>query len=245
MLKRHIEAHTAKGWHWYNSLLKSKKIHKKEVPNFFPAKNSTLSPAQEIKRQRALIEDLKARAILYPTIENVAQFLTVQQQLLKEATRFQQSAQLALLHYPHLNFLVTHPAENAAQPIIHRLERLKQNQILTQLANQYALFFFYKGASPLDRAYATTVKAFATQYHFSLLPISADGSLDLQLPQSKIDHGQMEQLGITVTPALILVDPSTQNIIPFHYGFASLNRLIEQALVIHRYQHRKQERNDP
>ncbi len=64
----------------------------------------------------------------------------------------------------------------------------------------------------------------------TVMPISVDGVINPELPNSQKDRGQAAKMQIRYFPALFLVDPSTGSYHPLAYGFISQDDLAKRLL---------------
>jgi conjugal transfer pilus assembly protein TraF len=97
---------------------------------------------------------------------------------------------------------------------------------------QYGLFYFYRGSNPIDAQMAGVVADFARLRHISLIPVSVDGTVSPQVPDSRPDTGQSARMGISHFPALYLVDPATKDYRPLAYGFMTQDDLAKRFLNV-------------
>ncbi len=224
----------AKGWHWYNEayfLARSKKGHKKaETKNKVPKKENTA--VEQILILRKIVDETKAKAILYPTVENLREYIMLQNYVVNQATLFGHVWQKTLLEYPELDFSIMHPNQNAAQHIVQGEEIKKEEAAVREYSKTFGLLFFYRGNNPLDEAFATTVQDFSSTYGITLIPVTVDGKSLPIFKESRINQGQAEKLKIKFFPALILVDPTLQKAIPLNYGFISYTGLRARFLQL-------------
>lgn len=64
------------------------------------------------------------------------------------------------------------------------------------------------------------------------IPVSVDGNVSPQVPDSRQDDGQSARMGITHYPALFLVDPKSKNFRPLAYGFMTQDDLAKRFLNV-------------
>ncbi len=64
------------------------------------------------------------------------------------------------------------------------------------------------------------------------MAVSVDGKISDQLPQSRPDSGQAEQMRVTHFPATFLVDPKTHQWQPLAWGFMSHDDLDHQMVSV-------------
>lgn len=65
-----------------------------------------------------------------------------------------------------------------------------------------------------------------------MIPVSVDGVVNPLLPDSRMDQGQAEQLGVKFFPAMMLVNPKSGQVKPLSYGFISQDDLAKQFLYV-------------
>ncbi|CAL7962204.1 conjugal transfer pilus assembly protein TraF [Gammaproteobacteria bacterium] len=219
-----VFAKEAIGWHWYNEIYPEKNKEKKEI------KRESSMAQMAILRQ--VLREAKARAILYPTVENMRSYLILQNFVTNQAGLFTRIWKKTLLEYPELDYSILHPTQNNAQYIIYAENSRKEKDAVKFFSEKYGLFFFYRGSNPLDQALAPIVYGFSKENNISLIPITVDGKSINTFEANHTNNGQAEKLGIKYFPALILVDPKNQKIVPIHYGFISDSELHRKFLQV-------------
>ena len=224
-------AKEAIGWHWYNEIYPEDKKEKAEKDGSYE-RNKKESALMQMDLLRQAVREAKARAILYPTVENMRSYLILQNFVTNQAGLFTQIWKKTLLEYPELDYSILHPTQNNAQHIIYAENIRKEKEAIKSFSEKYGLFFFYRGNEALDKALAPTIKGFSRENNISLIPISVDGKPIDIFATNHINNGQAEKLGIKHFPALILVDPKNQKVIPINYGFISDSGLHRRFLQV-------------
>lgn len=221
------------GWHWYNEPKKKpdppapKAQSAPQVPDF-----SRLSPSEQADVLKAYTKEALNNAILHPSAEHTATFLRWQKFWTDRASMFSQSFAVAQLDHPDLDYNLDHPHYNSTAPLQQARDQQEQTQAISQLAGQYGLFYFYRGGDPIDAQMAGVVADFARLRHISLIPVSVDGTVSPQVPDSRPDAGQSARMGITHYPALFLVDPKSKSFRPLAYGFMTQDDLAKRFLNV-------------
>ncbi|MEA9392702.1 type-F conjugative transfer system pilin assembly protein TraF [Acerihabitans sp. TG2] len=221
------------GWHWYNEPKKKPVVSQQKpaptpvVPDF-----SKLSPTEQADLLKGYTREALARAILHPTSENTATFLRWQKFWTDHASMFSQSFAVAQLKHPDLDYNLEHPHYNSTAPLQEARAQADQAQAISKLSGQYGLFYFYRGNDPIDAQMAGVVADFAHRRHISLIPVSVDGQVSPQVPDSRRDDGQSAKMGISHFPALFLVDPASRNFRPLAYGFMTQDDLAKRFLNV-------------
>jgi conjugal transfer pilus assembly protein TraF len=203
------------GWHWYPPA--PQKIKKQQQQN--PLEGLTAS--QQLKVLQTAMKNVQDEAILHPSAQHFKLFSEFQTFFTDKAAQFSMSAQQAYLEYPQLDYNLVHSHFNGTAKIQYQHQQNLNAQAIKSLTQNQGLFFFYRGKSKIDEAFAKVVKMFATSYHIALIPISVDGTISPAFPDSKVDQGQSQFMGVKAYPALFLVNPKAKKYTPVAYGFAS------------------------
>lgn len=216
------------GWQWYNESLKRKT---EEPPT------TTTPPAQpDIMEKLATLQQATIRAryeaILYPGVENFIRYFRLQNYWTQQAGLFSMSAKKAMLTHPELDYNLQHSHYNGTVRNQLAADFADQRQAIEALAQHYGVMFFYRGQDPIDGQLAQVIKNFRETYHLSVIPVSVDGIVNPLLPDSRVDAGQAERLGIRHFPALMLADPKSGTVKPVSYGFISQDDLAKQFLYV-------------
>lgn len=67
-------------------------------------------------------------------------------------------------------------------------EKKVQSAVISQVAQRYGLFFFYRGNNAVDNLMSNgVIRAFCEDRGITLMAISVDGKISDQLPQSRPD----------------------------------------------------------
>ena len=145
---------------------------------------------------------------------------------------FSQSFAVAQLDHPDLDYNLEHPHYNSTAPLQQASDQAKQAQAISELSAQYGMFYFYRGSDPIDAQMAGVVADFARMRHISLIPVSVDGQISPQVPDSRQDEGQSARMGISHFPALFLVNPASRDFRPLAYGFRTQDDLARRFLNV-------------
>ncbi|PAV10510.1 type-F conjugative transfer system pilin assembly protein TraF [Arsenophonus sp. ENCA] len=216
----------AVGWHWYNE-----PAPQQESPEAPSSPQKPLSAVETMQKIKALGDELRNAAVLDPkSPEKVARWMAFQNYWSDNASQFSATWQKVLLLKPELDYNNRHSHYNATATLSYANERKAQATAIKSVNQRYGVFFFYRGKVPLDNKLAQVVREFARQYQMAVMPISVDGVINPELPNSQKDRGQAAKMQIRYFPALFLVDPSTGNYHPLAYGFISQDDLAKRLL---------------
>lgn len=215
----------AGGWHWYQDSIDD---NKQIVPD-------SAAPTDPVAAMEVLQHHVKQtldQAILNPTLENVRNYITLQNQLGERAQRFTNVWRTVLLNFPDLDFSLQHPTNSMAKQVYLDQTHQQEDAAIKRLAQRSGLFFFYRSTCPYCQRFAPIVKDFSQRYGLPVIPITTDGVSLPEFPNSKSDQGQAERLKVTVEPALFTADPQSHRIIPVSYGLLSEDELRQRLLTI-------------
>jgi conjugal transfer pilus assembly protein TraF len=210
------------GWFWYEEPLP--KLEEKE--------QKTQNPSYIIKNYSRQLEEQLHLALVDPKVENIAQYLKLQQRLFSNSMLFARGWKKTLLNYPELDETVKYPINNVGRGIYLTQHRENIDNKIKQIAQKYGLLFFFNSHCKYCHEFAKTVKRFAEIYNWKVLAISADGGSLAEFKNAKVDNGILNNLNIFAVPALIAFDPTTNNTIPITFGFISAEELVERISLL-------------
>ncbi|WP_406850762.1 type-F conjugative transfer system pilin assembly protein TraF (plasmid) [Candidatus Arsenophonus nilaparvatae] len=214
------------GWHWYNE-----PAPQQESPEALSSPQKPPSAVETMQKIKALGDELRNAAVLDPkSPEKLARWMAFQNYWSDNASQFSATWQKVLLLKPELDYNNRHSHYNATATLSYANERKEQASAIKAVNERYGVFFFYRGKVPLDNKLAQVVREFAQQYQMAVMPISVDGVITPELPNSQKDRGQAARMQIRYFPALFLVDPSTGSYHPLAYGFISQDDLAKRLL---------------
>lgn len=219
------------GWQFYN-LPEKKKEKPKKKKTVEQAPQQPISHLQRLQFLQKELEESKAKAILNPTVDNVAEYKVRQDYFVQLSTEFSSVWEAALLKYPQLDYNLKNSFYNATAPIKAAEERKAQSKAIQVVNQQYGVFFFYRGNEAIDNKLAEVVKGFSEQYNLSIVPISIDGKVANSYPKSRFDEGQAQKMGVKYFPAIYLVNPKKNEFKPLAYGFITQDDLARRVLNV-------------
>lgn len=204
------------GWFWFETKDKRAKPKILHVPQkAAPAPQIPPPSARAILKQwQELLEESKAKAILYPTNENVKHYIILQNDLMQRTENFSNS--WVSVHYqnPHLNYAVKHPYHPVGLKPYYEEKQKTHDKILEKVAGEYGFFFFYSSTCPHCHAFAPVLKKWGEMKGFKIIGVTLDGKTIEGFEDSKIDNGISRKFGITHVPSLVGVNPRTNHILP-------------------------------
>ncbi len=222
----------AEGWHWYEErkIQKDKKEDEQKKKDLHPPK--VITPTQILKLYRQELERKLQLAMLFPTLENVKNYQELQKDLMGRSQLFSERWMQSIYLNPHLDFTSKYPINQIGRHTYIDEEKKVKSAKLKALSNTYGFFFFFKGDCPYCHTFAPIVKRFAARYDWTVKAISLDGGKLKEYPKPLLDNGIAERLTITQVPALIAVNPKTQEMLPISYGLTSEDEMETRILTL-------------
>jgi len=212
------------GWHWYNEPLKEEDSVIKEQPMETPTSN----PIKELNALKEQVESAKAQAVLNPTPTHVKNYIELQNHIEQKATEFARVWQTVLWSNPALDVSLQKPTNQLARQVYADNHQSDKSLAISQLAQDYGFFYFFRSDCPYCHAFSPLLKQFELTYGIKIMAISLDGKTIPEYPDAKPDNGASQQLGVTTVPALFAISPKNQVVIPITYGLISVDELAER-----------------
>jgi len=226
LLSTVLHAETPPGFLWYNLPKPELALNKQGVPF------SQLSFTDRDAVLRFYTMEALHKVRFTHRVEDERAFLALQHYWLNEATVHGQVNQQALLQYPEYDFSVTHPTSAIGTTLQDSLNHRKNHARIERLAKTHGLLFFYRANNPYDQKQIPILRDFCKQYHFSLIPVSVDGTHAPDFPNSRLDNGQADALGVRFFPAVLLVNSKTHETNPVAYGLTTQDVLIRHLVAV-------------
>ena len=225
-----------KGWLWYKEKKESEKEpqkqeqpEKKETPEV-PQKEKTAVERLAVLQQR--FEEIKAEALLNPTLENLTETRRLHDLIITMASHFQESWALSEALDSRAKISQTSPG---ALKIKRDLEEKELDDKLKELSKTHGLLFVFSKTCPYCEGFAPLVTKFAAQYAFTVDGLSTgDGCYDGMTCTGNQNAVQAINPD-GVFPLLFLVNPTTNEVIPLARGYVSWSDLLANAGEILKY----------
>jgi conjugal transfer pilus assembly protein TraF len=194
------------GWFFYKDPPKEeekkeeiKEVKTIEIPETLPEPLFT-------ERMKRWGEELLSRAMENPTIENVKAYMQYNNLMMRLSENFSLAWQKVLMMYPELESPV--PVSDADKDLYFEAEREREREIIYELSKRAGLFFFYDGSCPYCERQAYYLNRFRLEYPFFVIkPVTLDGSVYPEFPDTLMDNGISQRLGVTTVPSIFLAFP--------------------------------------
>ena len=194
----------------------------------------TQSATAQLEAVTAELRDLKARAIIEPTPQNVTAYIRFQREQLDRASLFSDVWQRAIWQQPELDYTLERPVGTLAKRQWQDARAAERDTIMAHLGDRYGLFYFFAQTCGACEVMSPIVKAVADRWHLTVRAISTDGGPSRHFPQYTVESGQRPRMGLEpkITPALVLWDSEAGRAIPIGYGVLSADELQDRIFLL-------------
>lgn len=194
-------------------------------------------PASATERMAAVthqLDELKARAILEPTDENVIAYVRFQREQLDRASTFSDTWQRALWQNPDLDYTLQRPVSTLGKRAWLDNRRADRDAVLTHLGERYGLFYFYAQSCGACDVFGPILRSVAESHRLAVMAVSMDGGPSREFPNYVVDSGQRARMGVpgNQTPALVLFDTASHRTIPVGYGILSADEIMDRIFTL-------------
>lgn len=226
-----------RGWHFYENPAQETEEEKAiQAPSPQPKPPTPLTRAPELiqfEQLQKTLEDTRNIAIINPTETNVRRYMELEAKVVSQASYFADVAQRLAWSTPRLDpTLQGRPVNAKALQVFEANQQDDRKQLITRLAKDHVLFFFYRSDCPYCHAFAPTLETFQNRYGISIVAVSLDGGAMPGFPQARADNGIARTLQVTQVPALYLAQPFSGHITAIGFGVLSESQLLERLAVV-------------
>lgn len=215
------------GWHFYCQEQKQQDEAKQPPEN----QENYQEKLAEIKKT---LEDKKAKAVIYPTEENIKDYMNYQKMVMDRSSNFADVWRRTLWKTPELDYTLFRPTSKMAKEAWMDNRNQDITNTIKTINNRYGIFFIFRGDCPFCHKYSPILKSFQEKYGITILPVSMDGGGLPDWQKFLINKGQVAKMGLKqeAVPATILFDKETRQFIPVGFGVLSHSELEERIYAI-------------
>ena len=224
------EQHTS-GWFWY---VQPAYIVEPQPPGQ-PEAMVVLPEVKEHQQLQQRLEQTRSVAIMNPTQENVANYLTVQQEVLQRSAHFADVWQRVVWSTPELDYSVTHrPTHAAALQVWNQQRAARHNELVMNAAQTHGLFFVFGPECVYCAQMAAMLHRVSARFGFAVQAVSADGAVHQDFPDAWPDNGFVKAAQLSSLPAIMLArfTPGQQQLTLLASGPLADDELIERIAVL-------------
>ena len=195
-----------------------------------PAETAT----QRLEKVTAELRELKARAILDPTTENITAYIEYQREQLDRASTFSDVWQRAVWQNPDLDYTLQRPVGTVAKAAWLNDRKIDRDQALNRLGERYGIFYFFAQSCGACTIFSPILKSVTDSHGLHVMAISTDGGPSDVFTHYSVDSGQRERMGLTskATPAVVLFDTVTKRAVPIGYGVIAADELMDRIYTL-------------
>ena len=209
---------------------------KPKVAEAVPAAPATPAEtaAQRLEKVTAELRELKAKAILDPSTENITAFIQFQRQQLDRASMFSDVWQRAVWQNPDLDYTLQRPVGTVAKAQWLSTRKADEDRSLNRLGERYGIFYFFAQSCGACTVFSPILKSVADSHGLHVMAISTDGGPSDVFTRYSVDSGQRERMGLTskATPAVVLFDTVTKRAVPIGYGVIAADELMDRIYTL-------------
>jgi conjugal transfer pilus assembly protein TraF len=207
------------------------KTEKAEQPVPPPAPPTAAARLEAITAQ---LRELKARAILEPSSENVIAYIRFQREQLDRSSMFSDVWQRALWQGPDLDYTLERPVSTLGKRQWGDARKADRDRAMASLSARYGLFYFFAQSCGPCEVMSPIIKSVADTFGITVRAISTDGGPSKSFPRYTVETNQRQKMGIEarMTPAVVLWDSATNRPIPIGYGVMSADELQDRIYLL-------------
>ncbi len=203
-------------------------------------KTKLAAPTVPATKQLAAIseqlDELKAKAILDPTTENLTAYMHYQREQLDRASTFADVWGRAVWQNPDLDYTLERPINSLGKQTWMADRKAEKASTMKSLSQRYGVFYFYSSACSACRVFSPIIRSISDQYGLEVVAVSMDGGPNETFPRYAVNTGQYERMGLTgkQVPALVLFDTQTKQPIPIGYGLMAADDVMDRIFTLTR-----------
>lgn len=202
-----------------------------------PAAPSEAYPATAaIETARKELDELKNKAIIEPTPENLSAYMYAQKAMVDRAGAFADVWQRVLFKTPDLDANQTYPLSQMGGEVYQDQKTAQWEDALRQASANLGFLVVVSDEKTcqLCGKQLEIIKLMQQKYGIVPLVISKDGSYHPQYPAARVDTGQLAKMGLATnpTPFIALVEPKSGAVEPLGSGLVTEDIILERVYVI-------------
>ena len=180
------------------------------------------------------LDELKARAILEPTTENVIAYVRFQREQLDRSSTFADVWQRALWQTPDIDYTLQRPVSTVGKRAWLDNRSAERQAAMARLSQRYGIFYFYAQSCAACEIQSPILKSVGDSNRLSIVAVSMDGGPNRTFPNYVVDSGQRARMGLQdrATPALVLFDTVTKRPIPIGTGLMAADEIIDRIFML-------------
>lgn len=199
-----------------------------------PEAQTPPSATNQLEAVTAELRELKAKAILQPTPDNVTAYIRYQRAQLDRASLFSDVWQRAIWQDPDLDYTLQRPVSTLGKRQWQDARNTERSAVLARLSERYGLFYFFAQSCAACEVMSPIVQGVANSWRITVRAISTDGGPSRTFPNYSVETNQRARMGLEpkITPAVVLWDAVKSRAVPIGYGVMSADELQDRLFLL-------------
>ena len=187
---------------------------------------------------KALLTAKREAALDQQTEANLLAYLRVHKETFNRSQRFTDMWQTVVWTHPELDFTAGNPSSTVGHELYAEHKKAEEEQLLASMRDRMGLFFFYTSTCPFCQKQSQLLKVFADTYGIAVKAVTRDGRSLVEWPNSEVDNGMGDEIGVNKVPIIYLAIPEEQFLVPIGAGVLTVQELHDRTVLIlkQRYQ---------
>ncbi len=207
-----------------------------QAPEPEPVPEAPPTATEQMMAFRAQVDEIKHRAVLDPTPENVLAYMEINKLVADRAGDFAEQWQRVLFETPHLNANVDSPLAAAGISVFQDQMKAAREAAFVKVAQTSGILFIFEGDARcgICRVQGEVLAQMQENFGVSILAVSKDGGGNAYFPNAFADNGRLDELGLSDFPAptLALIDPVTRDVSVMGSGLITADQVLERVFLI-------------
>ncbi len=226
------------GWNFYcdPNAEPEHAIAEPEQPSVIQPQSVPQTYTEQIEAFRRELDEMKYRAVLDPTPENVQSYMEAQLEMTRMASTFTDQWQRVLFRTPELDINTRFPMTASGGAVYQDQLRVAREQAIVDAASTLGFIVIVEDQTVcgLCGPQLEVIERLQDRTGIEALIVSADGSFHSQYPEALVDTGQLRRLGLHThpKPTIALVEPVSGAVEPIGSGLLTEDMILERVYVI-------------
>jgi conjugal transfer pilus assembly protein TraF len=206
----------------------------KPDPETVAKAQANVPAAARLKAISAQLEELKAKAILEPTTQNVQAYISFQREQLDRASDFADVWRRAIWQNPELDYTLQRPINALGKKTWTTQRTAQRDAALAAISQRYGVFYFYSSGCAACEVFSPIIRGVSDRFGMTVMAVSIDGGPNAAFPNYLIDTGQFQAMGMAgkQVPALVLFDTVTKQPMPIGYGVMAADDVMDRIFTL-------------
>lgn len=220
------------GWNFYCQDEKKEEVATKEDKKSIPEDQDDY--AEKLAQIKKTLEDKKAKAVIYPTEDNIRDYMAYQKTVMDRSGTFADQWRRVLWKTPSLDYTLKRPVSKVGKESWIDERNKDVASTIRHINDRYGVFFLFSSTCPHCHRYSPILKSFQEKYGITIMPVSMDGGGLPEWGNFMVNTSQIARMGITETsvPQTLLFDKETRQVLTVGTGVMSHSELEERIYAI-------------